>query len=430
MCIFFDFLIFLGVILYLALHRNRMKKIAFIFLFFLCACEPIIPLEKRQNMGNGHRGESGVLGENYLPPLSKDEEEKDSQHLYLCGVRYPEGYDWVKDEQKGSVEAYLFLLKDETLAYETPAGVAYDLATDSDMHRILRGRLYMDYSTETETIVRCEDEEIYRVQGREYMKGMLYYRNALLTLCQPRNHGGEWVLRSDGAPLLNGVGNVVGGLYYNNDTLSGSWYPPQEGDPVVFSVQNGSDFVLYSNFEMYTYHSFDASVKCYDGGLAGTSPWVMFESGDEAYFQNLSRPKTLSFPLTEKWVDLDGHPNFICLLTRSASGNAVLRKYSWSIYSNVEWVEWEDHPYALAVKGNQWCVLLESRDGTHYKIVSEEGETALPKGARPYSKNCFLFCEGKLYLSLIMNEKAALYVDGEIRTFPFNGYIDGIVVGE
>lgn len=406
-----------------------MKKIAFLFLFFLCACEPVIPLDKRMNMGNGHRKESGVLGPNYLPAVENGEGAGDSLHLYLCGVRYPDDYDWVKDEQKGSIEAYLFLLKDGVPVYETPAGVAYNVATDSDMHRILDGHLYMDYSTETETIVRCEDEEIYRVQGREYIKGMLYYRNALLTLCQPRNYSGEWVLRSDGAPLRSGKGNVVGGLYYDNGTLTGSVSPNDESAPIVFSIQEGNDFLLYSNFENWLFHSFDASVRIYAGGLGGMLPWVMYEDGEQLHLKSLSRPKTLSLLASNKCVALDGSPNYICMLICSSPDIFTLLKYSWALNSSVSSSTFSATPYALAVYDERWYILAQSQDKTCYQIISETGWVNLPQGARPYSQNCFLFCEGKLYISLIMNGKAALYVDGEIHSFAFNGYIDGIAVG-
>ena len=81
----------------------RLLRVCFI-LCLLCACTREYPPFGSPNQGNGHRGESGPFRPDYLPS-GQDSAQISSKSLYLCGVRYPDGYDWVKDEQKGSVPA-------------------------------------------------------------------------------------------------------------------------------------------------------------------------------------------------------------------------------------------------------------------------------------------------------------------------------------
>ena len=79
--------------------------------------------------------------------------------------------------------------------------------------------------------------------------------------------------------------------------------------------------------------------------------------------------------------------------------------------------------------GASWYVLAKDAEGTQYKIITPNAEILLPQGARPYSKNCFWVFEGKIYLSLIMDGKAAFYADGKISQYSFNGYVDGMEHG-
>ena len=55
--------------------------------------------------------------------------------LYVTGVEYPEGYDWVKDVEYGTVSCRLFLEKAGERIVEVPVGYSYETASDPDMHR-------------------------------------------------------------------------------------------------------------------------------------------------------------------------------------------------------------------------------------------------------------------------------------------------------
>lgn len=416
-------------------------------LCLLCTCTREYPPFGSPNQGNGHRGESGPFRPDYLPS-GQDSAQISSKSLYLCGVRYPDGYDWVKDEQKGSVPASLFLLKDGELIYECPTGIQHGPSTDADMHRILQGRLYMDYATDSETVMRCENEELYRVQGREYIRGVLPLGQGILTLCQPRNRSGEWVLRNDGVELKKGTGEILGNLYYRSNEIGGSLSAPQNAATFVFSTQGDCSFSLYENLTEPTTYYIEENPTLYAAGLVNAFPWIAYREAYENVIINLAMQQRYSFPVDEKWVDLKGSPDYLVLLSQLPSGGAVLSLFSWMNAFFYEQVVLDEIPIALAVgwdpassqdnsvghgerngSGASWYVLAKNVDGTQYKIITPDAEILLPQGARPYSKNCFWVYEGKIYLSLIMDGKAAFYADGKISQYSFNGYVDGMELG-
>ncbi|MBP5539089.1 MAG: hypothetical protein J6X69_04580, partial [Bacteroidales bacterium] len=76
------------------------RLVCLALMLFSCTVEPLT--YHGPNRGNGHRGESGVFSPDMYGTL-KPRGDADGDHLYLCGVRYPEGNDWLKDPQKGSV---------------------------------------------------------------------------------------------------------------------------------------------------------------------------------------------------------------------------------------------------------------------------------------------------------------------------------------
>ena len=64
--------------------------------------------------------------------------------LYVTGVEYPAGYDWIKDQDYGTVQCRLFLEKNGERIVDVPVGYFYETASDPDMHRCIGGRLLSD----------------------------------------------------------------------------------------------------------------------------------------------------------------------------------------------------------------------------------------------------------------------------------------------
>ena len=220
----------------------RVEALLLLLLPAACSLDPLT--YQGPNRGNGHRGESGVYDPSRYGTI-KPRGDADGDHLYLCGVRYPDGYDWQKDPQKGSVECTLFVLRDGESVLELPVGVAYNRASDSDMHRLVAGRLYTEYSTDTETILARDGEECYRATGRERLRGLVLKNNDLYTLCESRGSS-HWILRRDGAVYLEGEGTILHDLAVNDGTLDGRATIGGIAEPQLYFVtMNGRMLTLW-----------------------------------------------------------------------------------------------------------------------------------------------------------------------------------------
>ena len=73
---------------------------------------------------------------------------------YAVGVDYPQEYDWRADMEKGSVRCSLVVFADGVPMMKVPVGDEYEVSSDPDMHRVLGGNLYTDYSTSDETVIK------------------------------------------------------------------------------------------------------------------------------------------------------------------------------------------------------------------------------------------------------------------------------------
>lgn len=155
-----------------------------------------VPADGVQSSGEGQPQEAGIS-------------------YYLAAAVYPDGYDWLKDPQYGSVECEILLLEedgDEVLRFQ--AGHEYGISTDADMIRCSGAHVFTDYSTEGETVIGRDGEEIFRYPGREMLKGFLEYGGTtVFTLGVPRE-GGGWRFRKNGAVMAaSEEGVLTSGLY-------------------------------------------------------------------------------------------------------------------------------------------------------------------------------------------------------------------------
>ena len=93
------------------------------------------------------------------------------KELYVTGVEYPEGYDWKADSDYGYVACTVFLMKDGERIVELDVDDRDMVASDADMHRCFGGHLYTDYSTESETVIKKDGDEMFRYPDRELICG-------------------------------------------------------------------------------------------------------------------------------------------------------------------------------------------------------------------------------------------------------------------
>ena len=91
------------------------------------------------------------------------------RHLYIAAVEYPEGYDWVRDTARGTVDARMLLFKDGECVLSLPAGDRARIGTDPDTHHLIGGNLYTTWSDGKRTCIKCNGEDLFDYEGGESM---------------------------------------------------------------------------------------------------------------------------------------------------------------------------------------------------------------------------------------------------------------------
>lgn len=183
-------------------EKNMRKKLIFL-LPLLAACDRI-----------------SVSGDEYPEP-------KQPSAVYSVAVEYPEDYNWRVDSLGGKVPTSIVCYADsiEFLRLNTlESGI---LGVDADMHRIVQGHLYSDFSTTTdETVISRDGKELFRYRGREMICGFQVRDTSVFALCCPRN-GEGWTYRHNGKAIISSEnGTLQSGLYEDRGQLCFSYTEP------------------------------------------------------------------------------------------------------------------------------------------------------------------------------------------------------------
>lgn len=164
-----------------------------------------------------------------------DSTEATESAIYVTGVEFAEGYDWHRDSSGGAEGCRILVFKDGNRILSVPAGGKAKASSAPDMHRLIGGHLYTDFSSSTETIISRDGEELFRYGGREMICGFLVREDGIYTLGQNRT-GEGFSLRKDGAEIFSGdVGRIIGTMD-NTGCESGALY--EDAGDVVFCYRN------------------------------------------------------------------------------------------------------------------------------------------------------------------------------------------------
>ncbi len=138
---------------------------------------------------------------------------------YITAFDYPEGYDWRADMEKGTVKCSLVVYADGVPAMKIPVGDEYEVSSDPDMHRMVNGHLYTDYSTDSETVIKKDGKEIIRYPGREMIVDLTVKGDDVYTLGHKRE-GRGFVYRKNGESVLErSNGYSFGRFYHAHDEI-------------------------------------------------------------------------------------------------------------------------------------------------------------------------------------------------------------------
>lgn len=348
---------------------------------------------------------------------------------YMTAVDYKKGYDWLADQAKENVKCSLVVYVDGVPVMKVPVGKEYEISSDPDMHRVIGGNLYTDYSTETETVVKKNGSTSFRYEGRESLCGMQVIGDDIYTLGQNRE-GEGFAFRKNGEPLIyRSSGYVVGDLVNDNDTLCFSFseqITTAEGHvDRYYGVVNGDVFqiAVRPDIEKIWDIVFCNGRVAYLASLIGVAAPVLVD-GDRMFSLSAQYPKFMmlscSLHAVEDRILADG----IYMLPNGMIIN--------SLWLDGKILETLPQGYTVSAvdvsEGGVSCAVNPPGQSSRGFIYRDGEVYELPQGYKVMGGRCISMVNGILHvgLSSVENGFPVVWKDAALDTLRINGYISGI----
>lgn len=364
------------------------------------------------------------------PSFSIDTTENARKRCYVTGLDYQDGYDWRPDTEKGTVKCSLVVFADGVPAMKVAVGDEYLVSPDPDMHRVIKGHLYTDFSTDDETVIKKDGREIFRYAGREMILGMSVSDGDVYTLGKPRS-GDGFSFRKNGEAVL--------------ERSSGSPFPRlQDTDGVIsfaFSemIQDADDMI-----ERY-YQYADGDVRQIAVREDVRKVWdVMMHEGRTCYLADMvgiSVPVLVSGSGMKTMELTSGMRLVTCRLIPAGKSVIVEAIYSsnGTFLSSGLWKDGARH--MLFGAGMTVGGICTSDDGVSCVLNSKYsggggtifrcGETfTMPQGYICMGSNPLAMMDGILHVGLtsVRGGKPVIWMDGKTQELDINGCVCTLTV--
>lgn len=169
--------------------------------------------------GAGHKGSGSVIwgdspgnssgGGNSIVPV-----------CYMTAADYAKGYDWRADEARETVKCSLVVYVDGIPAMKAPVGEIHEICSDPDMHRVIDGHLYTDYSSSGQTVIKKNGVFLFSYPGEERLCNMLSKGEDIYTLGESRT-GTGFSFRKNGESIVSRENaSLIGSLKSSGDSLN------------------------------------------------------------------------------------------------------------------------------------------------------------------------------------------------------------------
>ena len=342
---------------------------------------------------------------------------------YMTVLDYQKGYDWRTDSERGTVRCSLVVYADGRPIMKVPVGDAYETGSDVDMHRIIKGHLYTDYSTDSETVIKKDGTQLYRYPSRESILGMDLLGDDLYSLGQFRD-GTGFALRKNGEVLLRRESaTIIGQLHNDRDSLYFSFYEKIDGNNLRYYSYMGTRISQVAVREDIK-HVWDVLARqdeiMYVASLVGVNAPVLF-IGDQMRKLSLKSDATLiscRIFKTEEFVGVEG-------LCRLKTGE----------HYNVVWLD-TDELYGDS-NGGSVVALQTDGDGVFFAINPSVSDGVIYRAGEQYEMptdyavmgpDCMCVLDGILHVGLSSTHCAnpLVWKDGAIDTLNINGYISAM----
>lgn len=362
------------------------------------------------------------------PGMNAGEDDPDKTVWYVTLMDYPDGYDWRADIEKGTVKCSLVVLANGIPMMKIPVGDQYETASDPDMHRILDGHVYTDFSTESETVIKKDGREIFRYPSRESICGMVVDSAGVHTLGQSRDSSG-FSYRINGEVVLKRAGGrTFGRLQRDGGDVCFAFSEPvgSATDTIerYYHVRNG--IVAQAAVREDVKRVWDiVSCKgevCYIADVVGIGAPVLFAAGgmESLYMPAPSRMAACRLSMPDGKPVIEG---IYALRGRALTGGLWMTPR-----------ECHSFPMGLTLSsmclsgGSIACVLNPSSPYVPGKVYRDGEYHSMPLGYSSMGANTVMMADGILQAGLSSRkcEKPVIWRDGVLDTLDYNGYISSV----
>lgn len=349
---------------------------------------------------------------------------------YVTGFDYPDGYDWMSDPEAGSVKCSLVVYANAVPMLKIPVGKEYEVSADSDMHRMIDGDLYTDFSTDSMTVIKKNGRHLFSYLGREMIVGMHVDSSGVYTLGQSRN-GSGFSFRKDGEILMQQLsGSIVGELSFSEHGYAFAF-----SENVIGAAQSSSQrYYLCRNGVVSQIAVRDDIKKVWDVAVSdGEVYYIAMLTGiakpvlvSEDAMYMLDPPSRLQAKSC-RFIYSGSDILIECVFANSAGimTSGLWRKDSRECLFPAGMTLWASYVDDSSVS----CVL--SHNSKDELKISRCGEImSLPEGYTVMGTTPLAMVDGILHVGMTSLEGAqpAVWMDGEVKELGFNGYISSISV--
>lgn len=348
---------------------------------------------------------------------------------YATGFDYPEGYDWKTDSAVGEVRCSLIVFANGVPMMKIPVGSEYEVSPDPDMHRMIAGDVYTDYSTDSETVIKRNGETLFRYEGREMMIGMDVVEDDVYTLGQSRSgqgfsyrKNGELIYKNQAGSLFDHfLRDSCGHSFAYAETVSSSsdaverYYAYVEGEVRQIAVRED----LKKVWDV----CFDGDKVCFIASLVGiNNPVIVSDHGIEAlhiqsgYTMITGRFISDSYDGNVEMVLNDEKYKVRCGIWKECQPEYLFAP-GMTIFSTYRY----DEGIHCIVNLNGGSGVVIYREGDIYNVT----ENYAVMGSRPLA-----MVDGILHVGLtsLSGKDPVVWKDGDMQQLKMNGYISSITV--
>jgi hypothetical protein len=408
----------------LSLEKKEMKR-------FLCAAVMITAVScGLTEVGEPVRRPGGEVWTG--PGVNVGKDDPDRTVCYVTLMSYPDGYDWRADRQKGSVKCSLVVLANGLPMMKVPVGDEHEISSDPDMHRVIDGHLYTDYSTDSETVIKKDGRLLFRYLGKEHIFGMLVDSSGVYTLGHSRDGAGFTYRRNGEILLERAEGRSFGRLYRDGDDIcfafSEQVASSAEEIERYYHVRNGevSQVALREDVKKVWCVTSDDGVIYYVADIIGVDDPVVFAGSSMTV---LDMPESASMAGCRILAD----SGVVCVEGVSVAQGRPLSAFVWT--AAMEYYAFKTGLTMSSINcsgGSVFCVLNSLSSSICGQVYLNGTIVSTPFNYISMSSRTAVMADGILHVGLSSKSgaKPQIWKDGKLEKLDYNGYICSVTTNK